>query len=101
MNSSEQFLSGFAALKRLAQWPLVCFSLVLVCARLAGAADAYYINNAVVNYPLINQYPPVIDASNFVNNSSFTINFQTFTVDNQFYENVRYFQLHQPWHDGM
>lgn len=55
--------------------------------KLVGA-DAYYINDAITTYPGTLTYPPDIDASNFVNNSIFTINFtpQTFFTSQPLFE---------------
>ena len=60
--------------------------LLFALARVVSAADAVYQNDAIVNYPLYDTYPPVIDATNFVNNNSFTINFTTIPLMQSFYE---------------
>lgn len=53
----------------------------------AAATEGYYINNNILEYPGTIDYPPQIDASNFVNNSYFIINFQTYSgVTQPFYE---------------
>src|SRR5579863_6299697 len=71
--------------------PLLCSLLTLAflgCAEKMVAADAYYINDAITTYPGTLTYPPDIDASNFVNNSIFTINFtpQTFFSSQPLFE---------------
>jgi hypothetical protein len=86
MNSMEPSALRPAFLSRWTTWPVICLGLVLAWCRLASAADPYYINNSILSYPGTVDYPPVIDASNFVNNSSFTINFTTLSVDNEFFD---------------
>jgi len=66
--------------------PLWCALLSLSLARMASAADAFYVNGAEINYPANVSFPPVIDATNFINNNSFTINFTTFSPNTSFYE---------------
>lgn len=90
MNRTERIQRRSKHMNRLLRWPLFCGLLGLAFARtdlMAGdfAGDTY-INNNVVSYPGTETYPPVIDATNFINNSSFTINFTTFSAANQFYE---------------
>jgi hypothetical protein len=77
-------------MNRLMKWPLLCGLLGLVLARTDLVAGDFtgdtYINNSVVSYPGTETHPPVIDATNFINNNTFTINFTTFSAANQFYE---------------
>ena len=67
-------------MNRFLKWPLVCGWLALALVRTALAADATYLNNGIVSYPGTQSYPPVIDATNFVNNGSFTINYTIIDV---------------------
>ena len=73
-------------MNRLMKWPLLCGLLALALARAALAADALYENDGIVSYPGTTSFPPVIDATNFVNNNSFTINFTTLSLVQPFYE---------------
>jgi hypothetical protein len=73
-------------MNRLMQLPFLGVLLVFSLARAASAADALYQNDAIVSYPGTESFPPVIDATNFVNNGSFTINFTTFSASQPFYE---------------
>lgn len=73
-------------MNRLFQFPWLCALLSLALVRESSAADVVYQNDAIINYPVNVPYPPVIDATNFVNNNSFIINFTTFYNVQQFYE---------------
>ncbi|HEX3857365.1 MAG TPA: hypothetical protein VHY30_08725 [Verrucomicrobiae bacterium] len=73
-------------MNRLIRLPFLCVLLVLSLARVASAADALYQNDGIVSYPGTENFPPVIDATNFVNSGSFTINFTTFSATQPFYE---------------
>ena len=53
-------------MKRLLKWPVMCGLLSLALAQTLPAAQDYYINNSVV------ASAPNIDATNFINNGSFT-----------------------------
>jgi hypothetical protein len=86
MNSTENIQRRSSFMNRWMQWPLLCGVLGLSLTHLAKAADSGYTNNAVISFPGTEQYPPQIDATNFVNNGSFTINFQTLTFNNQLFE---------------
>ena len=55
------------------RWPFLAGLLVFVMAQVSFAADALYENNGVVEYPGIEQFPPQIDATNFVNNNTFIV----------------------------
>ena len=87
MNSTEKtFCRGIGANRLLTGF-------VSACALIFGGFSAtgqeeYYVNNAIVNYPGTAEYPPVIDARNFINNSSFTVDFTevTFLDSQPFYE---------------
>ena len=87
MNSTEPNFCRARGMARLIKWPLLCGLLALVSSRVALAADSVYVNNAVINYPLNVNIPPVIDATNFINNSQFIINFQLLvSLTQPFYE---------------
>jgi hypothetical protein len=87
----ELIFSSRKFMKPVRQWSLFAgFSAVILVA-LAGtsrAADPYYINDAIVSYPGTAPYPPTIDATNFINDSSFTVNFtlQTLPIGLPLYE---------------
>jgi hypothetical protein len=73
------------------QWLRLCGLLSLLLAHAALATDPLYQNDAVLNYTVPGNPPPIIDATNFVNNNSFTVNFSALTFNPEFYEpwNVR------------
>lgn len=77
-------------MNRLTRQPMFRGLLAIMFMALAGKAwalpDAYYINNAIVSFPGTALYPPQIDALNFVNNSSFTVNFGTILLGEELYE---------------
>jgi hypothetical protein len=73
-------------MKCLMSLPLWCVLWGVSLAQVVSAANAVYQNDAVINYPVNVAYPPVIDATNFINNNSFTINFTSFSGNNAFYE---------------
>jgi hypothetical protein len=75
MNSMKRIYLRANGMSRLMKWPLLCGLLVLVSARVALAAGSTYVNNGIVNYPLNVNLLPVIDDTNFVNNSQFIVNF--------------------------
>ena len=85
MNVSPIKNHPMKTMNRLMLLPFFCVLVVLALTRTAGAADPVYQNDAIVNYPVTVDFPPMIDATNFVNNNSFTINFTALTL-NQFYE---------------
>ena len=62
---------------RRTQWPWLCGLLSLLLARAALATDPLYQNDAVLNYTVPGNPPPNIDATNFVNNNTFTVNFSS------------------------
>ncbi len=74
MNNTEHIHRGADRLSRLIRWPLCTLWLALALSR-AMAVDPYYVNNAIVTYPGTAEYPPQIDASNVINNSTFIVNF--------------------------
>jgi hypothetical protein len=86
MNSTEYNYRRANGMGRLMKWPLLCGLLALASARPALAADALYENDGIVNYPLYVSSPPVIDATNFVNNNQFIINFTALSDVQPFYE---------------
>lgn len=45
-----------------------------------------YTNNGIVTYPGTESHPPAIDATNFINNNTFIINFTTLSITQPFYE---------------
>ena len=73
-------------MNRLLQLSFLCVLLSLSLVRVASAAAPLYQNDADINYPLNVSFPPVVDATNFVNNNSFTVNFTTFSLNTSFYE---------------
>ena len=81
MNSTEPIQRRANNMNRFMKWPLFCGWLALALVRPVLAADSTYVNNGIVSYPGTQSYPPVIDATNFVNNGSFTINFTSIDVE--------------------
>ena len=79
MNNTEYIQRRSNCLSRLMKWPLLCGLLGLALVRPALAADNIYTNGATINYPVTQSYPPVIDATNFINTGQFIINFTTFS----------------------
>jgi hypothetical protein len=73
-------------MNRLMQPSFLCVLFVLALARSATAASALYENDGIVSYPGTESFPPVIDATNFVNNGTFTINFTTIPLGQPLYE---------------
>jgi hypothetical protein len=57
---------------RLMKWPWLCGLLCLLLARAALATIPLYENDAVLNYVIPGSPPPIIDATNFVNDNTFT-----------------------------
>jgi len=86
MNRMETIQRRSNFMNRLMKWPLVCGLLGLTLAHPALAADSLYENNAIVTYPGTQSFPPVIDATNFVNTGTFIINFTTLSLPQPFYE---------------
>ncbi len=60
---------------RLLSWPWLCGLLGLAFVRAALAADPLYENDSYLNYTVPTQILPVIDATNFLNNNWFEVNF--------------------------
>ena len=54
--------------------------------RVGLAGDAVYKNDAIVTYPGTQTFPPVIDATNFINTGTFIINFTSISLPQPFYE---------------
>jgi len=86
MNRMERIQRRSSFMNRLMQWPLLCGLLCLVLARTALAQSALYENDGIVSYPGTQSYPPQIDATNFINTGSFTINFATLALLQPYYE---------------
>jgi hypothetical protein len=59
---------------------LLCFT------RAALATDPLYQNDSVLNYTIPGNPPPTIDATNFVNNNSFTVNWETLGINTPLFE---------------
>ena len=87
MNPREHLYRRANVMKSLTKWPLRCglLALAFVCP-LHAQPSALYQNDAIVTYPGTAGYVPQIDASNFVNNSTFTINYTTLTLNNESFE---------------
>lgn len=79
----ENFTTGF--LRRRMRWPLLGALLGVALAR-AAAADALYENGAVLDYTVPGNPPPIIDATNFVNNNTFEVSFGSPTINPEIYE---------------
>lgn len=64
------------------KWPRLCALLGLLLARAASGTDALYQNDGIVFYNgAPHTYPPLIDAINFVNNGTFTIDWNIFPIN--------------------
>ncbi len=63
-------------------WALLMFMGILS----SRAADSIFINTGTLNYPLTTNVPPTIDATNFFNSGSFTINFTTIPSNPSLFE---------------
>ena len=70
------------------RWPVLCGLLGLALARAALAADPLYENDAVMNYTVSfpGSPPPTINATNFDNENSFTVNFTQPTLNTEVFE---------------
>jgi hypothetical protein len=86
MNSTEHSQHRSSFMNRLMKWPLLCGLMSFTMARPVLAADALYENDATVNYPGNTNNPPQIDATNFVNNGSFIINYTVLSAGQPFFE---------------
>src|ERR1039458_10400413 len=76
-NFSTTLLGG------LMKWPRLCALLGLLLARAALGTEALYENDGTVDYNgAPGTYPPQIDATNFVNNTTFTINTELYETWN-------------------
>ncbi len=75
MKSKTYLNHPFKLGRGLMHWPLLCGLLLLPFAGKTEAADGLYQNDAVITYPGTVMYPPVVDATNFVNTGTFLINF--------------------------
>jgi len=86
MNSKE-YIHTVSLMKRFIRCPLFCGLLGFMLVEPVLAADDSYTNNAVITYPGNVSSLPVIDATNFVNNGTFIVNFaQFFGVNTPLYE---------------
>ena len=74
MNGMTHSIFPARRLGRLMKWPRFCALLGLLLARAALGTDALYENDAIITYPGTVSYPPTIDATNFVNTGTFSIN---------------------------
>ena len=63
-----------------------CLAMALGGTASSQTAD-FYVNDGVVNCPP--QIPPQVDATNFVNNNFFSINFTSFTENSQQYQTAK------------
>jgi hypothetical protein len=93
MNGMTHSIFPAKRLGRLMKWPRFCALLGLLLARAALGTDALYENDAIITYPGTVSYPPVIDATNFVNTGTFSINdlsepYETWNTIN--YTNIGY-----------
>ena len=88
MNSTEHISRRSNVLSRRLNLPLFCALLGLAVAPLAPAAESIYENpnNGIITYPGTQSFPPVIDATNFVNYGTFIVNFTTLSFSQPFYE---------------
>ena len=89
MNRPEPIQRPKQFMKRLMKFPMFCGLLAMIFSVATApikAQDEYYVNNAILTFPGTEQYPPDIDATNFINNSEFIINFTTEGIVQQFYE---------------
>ncbi|MGH7951407.1 MAG: hypothetical protein ACREFE_05755, partial [Limisphaerales bacterium] len=84
MNTISQTNLQRIFFSRLIKWPALC--LLLALARPALAADSGFTNDAIVDYT--SNLP--IDATNFVNNGSITINAPYFNLPAETYDTVNY-----------
>jgi len=62
---------------RMTKWPLLCGLLSIALVRAAAAADSLYENDSVLTYTVPPDNLPAIDATNFVNNNWFQVDFTT------------------------
>ncbi len=76
MNLTEHLSKRANAMNRMINWTLLHGCVLFLLAGTAlGQPMSTYVNNAIVTYPGTLGYVPVIDATNFVNNSTFNINY--------------------------
>ena len=73
-------------LNRLMKWPLLCGLLSLMLVHTAPATIPLYDNESVLNYTIPPDIFTTIDASNFLNNSSLTINYANLTINTLLFE---------------
>lgn len=75
MNSTAYFQHWSSHLFRLTNWLLFCGLMSLASIHPVMAAQDTFVNNGVISYPGTDQYPPQIDATNFINYGSFSMDF--------------------------
>ena len=78
MKSTEKSHQQIGFMKRLMKWPILQALLVLGAAQVSNGANFAgdtFINEELISYPGTVPQPPVIDATNFINNSTIDINF--------------------------
>jgi hypothetical protein len=80
MNSKKPIFRLGKMLPSVLKGCLLAWVLTVGLSPVASAADASFVNNAVVNYPLYLANPPVIDATNVINNNTIIINFTTLSL---------------------
>lgn len=86
MSSIETIKHRVNRLNHLTKWPLLCGLLSLALANTLLATVPLYDNESVLSYTIPPDNFPTIDASNFLNNSSLTINFAKLTVNTELFE---------------
>jgi hypothetical protein len=85
MNGMAQNNHTAMRISCLTKWLWLCL-LIGLAAKSGLATSSDYQNDAVVNYTVPPDPLPTIDATNFINNNSFTINFTTFGLNTELYE---------------
>lgn len=94
MNSMENTQRRANYMNRLMKWPLLCGLLSLTLAQTALMAGDFagdtYVNNGIVSYPGTETHPPMIDAINFVNNNSFSIDYQAYYAFYETWNTINY-----------
>jgi hypothetical protein len=87
MNSTEYIQHRSSLMNRFVKWLLLCGLLGFAWTRPALAGNETYVNNGIVSYPGTQYaYPPDIDATNFINTGSFTINFTVIPLGQPLFE---------------
>ncbi len=86
MNRTASIQTWLSFMNRLTKFLPLCGGLILVMGRAGLAAVPAFINSGTINYPVTTNHVPNIDATNFVNFGSFTIDFITVPEDPSLYE---------------